>query len=339
LISFDSLIPEAIAHKLLNIKELKYLSVMRQEGLRVLRKVFADRVHISSITSTLSTINSLVAMDLAHWDKAPREAKLSFATGAITGPLYELFKRNGYKVQMIYQTSYFGPRKESNLDFYGIAQEGGVCFHIDEAYAFMGYCLPVLARFRERLFQSTNFPYPKYLFNRIRAVAKSPDKWLTLAYIHSPGHTKKGFSLYNPKDLENYSREFVSKKDVRAASYVQRLIRTVQINDPNAVLVIFGDHGALISRGLPEDGTTKGMPNKGPITPREVFLDRAAVAAAVYPKDFCHEEFKEPFSVVRIGRSVVKCLSGGKDPLPANYQANDDYYLKYRYENQEVAYE
>ncbi len=169
--------------------------------------------------------------------------------------------------------------------------------------------------------------WPDYLFDRIKETTKSHDKWLTLSYISSPGHTPLDFSIYKPEDIIKYSKEFASEKDPQAASYILELIKNISENDQEYVIFILGDHGAWISRGI-----EKKVPAMRPITPREFFQERHAVVAAVYPKDFCVDEFKEPLSTVRIGRIIVKCLSGGKDPLPTEYQANDDYYLDYLYE-------
>ena len=76
----------------------------------------------------------------------------------------------------------------------------------------------------------------------------------------------------------------------------------------------------------------KQIAENSPLTREEIFQDRHAIAAALYPKDFCRDDFEEPIGIVRIGRNIVKCLSGGKDPLPAFYQANDDDFLEYKYE-------
>ncbi|MDH3691979.1 MAG: hypothetical protein OEU36_21265 [Gammaproteobacteria bacterium] len=323
LISFDALIPEAIAAKFLNIEEIEYISVMRDADLRIFKNAFSDRV------PTKESLNSILAMDLAYFDSMPAPERYLFASGQINSPLYEIFRRNGYKVQFFYSSSYFGASHKAKLDHYGVANDGGLCDHIDNDYSLMGYCLSIFSDFRVKFFEKGHSEYPKLLIDRIKEVGKSPNNWLTLAYVYSPGHTKTSFDPYNSEHLRKYGEAFREKRDFEAAAYIKELIRAIYENDPSAVLLIFGDHGAWISRGLWQK---KQIAENSPLTREEIFQDRHAIAAALYPKDFCRDDFEEPIGIVRIGRNIVKCLSGGKDPLPAFYQANDDDFLEYKYE-------
>jgi len=332
LISFDALIPEAIAKSFLEIDELSYVKAIREEGLAVIKNVFANKV------PTKPSLNSLIAMDESYYEQQPLDVMYSFVTGEVLGPLYALFKFNNYKIQFVYESSLFGPRERAGVDFYGIAQTLGLCKHVDIDYAFMGYCLPWLIEVRIK----SNKKYPEYLFDRIRAVSKSESKWLTLAYINSPRHTKLSYDPYKVEDWQEYRKEFVTVggaedtpvrpedtfRDSEATSYLLKLIRVVRDNDPHSVLIIFGDHGAWMSRGI----SPTNVPEDSPFTKKEVYQDHHAIFAAVYPREFCRAEFFNPYSIIRIGRSLVKCLSGGKDPLPKDYQANDDKYLPYVYQ-------
>ncbi len=323
LVSFDALIPEAISKRFLNIREREYVSALREEGLRVLKNVFVERV------PTNPAINSLVAMDLTHYESLPEIKKFLFDTGEIPGPLYELFRRNSYKIQFAYKTPFFGSLLKSTLDAYLVETDRGICYPVSGGgYALMGYCMRVDAKIKDRQLAGRKYNYPDLLFERIKQIAQSSDRWLTVAYIYSPGHTKLGFSPYRSEDFAEYREELTSRGDAMAAAYIRELIRTIRDNDPEAILVIFGDHGAMMSRGLP----VGDLPEDSPFTATDVFLERHAVVAAVYPREFCTDEFKELFTITRVGRSIVKCLSGGIDPLPPEYQANDDHYLEYQYE-------
>jgi len=323
LISFDALIPEPIARHFLDIDRLQYVSVMKHHGLRLLRNVFADRV------PTVPSFNSLIAMDLAFFDGLDIQHRYAFDTGEIPGPLYELFRRNGYKIQFFYQSAYFGRPEGATVDFYGVAREAGICSHVDHPFAFMGFCVPAVLELTNFVSGRENRAYPRFLFERIRQVAAEDGPWLTLAYIYSPGHTPLDFNPRRREDFVQYAHEFAERRDPAAAESIDKLIRIIVESDPGAVLIIFGDHGAWMSRGIAEEGE----PDDAPLTPKEVRQDRHAVVAAVYPENFCVEEFRrEPYALSRMGRSLAKCLSGGKDVLPPDYQADDGGYQQYLYE-------
>ncbi|MEE9543520.1 MAG: hypothetical protein V3V95_07035 [Thermodesulfobacteriota bacterium] len=317
----DALIPEAMSRKFLNIDKLQYISVIRNEGLRLLKNVFADRV------PTNPSINSFIAMDLSYFDNMPRRIRHLLDTGAVAGPLYELFRRNEYKIQLISRSSYHGAESESDIDSYAVWNELGLCKTVDNDYALLGYCIPAIRKLRQRLFGKSKLPFMEYYYKRIYETSKSPDRWLTLSYVQWPGHTLGSFYIDNPGDLESYSSDFKSRRDPGVAIGLQRLIMFTRMTDPNSIMVILGDHGAYVSRGMQDMA-----PEKRPLPPKEYFQDRHAVVAAIYPKDFCVDEFEKVSSIARIGRTIVKCLSGGKDPLPAEYQLNDDHLLEYFYE-------
>jgi len=318
LISFDAMIPEALAKSFLKIDGLRYVKAAHEEGLGVIKNVFASKV------PTKPSLNSLIAMDESYFERQPLDVRYSFATGEVFGPLYALFRFNNYKLQFVYESSLFGPRERAGVDFYGIAHTQGICKHVATNYAFMGYCIPWLVGNKNQ----SDKKYPEYLFDRIRAVAKSESQWLTLSYIYFPGHTKLSYDPYKEEDWAEYRKEFMSFRDAKATSYLLKLIHVVRENDPNSALIIFGDHGAWMSRGL----SLTDVPKDSPFTKKEVYQDHHAVFAAVYPKEFCRPEFSKPYSIIRIGRSLVKCLSGGKDPLPKDYQATDDQFLPYLYQ-------
>ena len=49
--------------------------------------------------------------------------------------------------------------------------------------------------------------------------------------------------------------------------------------------------------------------------------ERHLVALYVYPKTFCADEIKPIYELSRLGRSISKCLSDGRDPFPGSFQS------------------
>ncbi len=173
-------------------------------------------------------------------------------------------------------------------------------------------------------------------------MAKSDTPWFTYAHIYEPGHAKNSFDPYSKADHEEFKRQYAARSGIATKS-LQKLLKTLKENDPKAILIIFGDHGALTSNGLMND-SGKIIPyalafdpakiaKDSPMAYTQIVQDRHAVFNAVFPGSFCPQGFRQnPFATPRIMREVIKCLSGGEDPLPADFQPNDDKWKPYTYQ-------
>ncbi len=334
LISFDAMVPEAIAKNIIGIKDVAYVTAFEKANVRFIPNTFAD------VIPTQFSLNALMAMDMAYYDKI--ENKRSFIRNAVPTPGYEIFRHNGYKLQFMFSNTYFGGGVD-NLDYYGIARKDGLCQHAIKPYSFMGFCLPVTQDFIATLIDTKNYPYPEMLFDRIKKTAAMDEPWLTYAYIYEPGHAKNSFNPHKDSDWEEY-RTQLAKNVKTAARLFEELMAIINKHDPEAITLIFGDHGAMTSKGLLNDASRmlidsrtyegpKPLSKDTPLTYEQVVQDRHAVINAIYPADVCSDNFKQnPFSLVRTVRELAKCLSGGQDPLPADYQPNDEVWRDYMYE-------
>lgn len=323
---FDAMIPQAIARRFLKIDdELEYVRTIRDANMRILKNVFADYV------PTLPAVSAFVAVDLDYFEGIEAPTRYLQVIGTIPGPLYEIFKRNGYKTQLIYETNYFGRPNRAKLDYYGIVHDRSVCHHVDSKHALLGYCLPEVGSFWAKIFHTRVLDqrYPEMLFERIAETAASSDPWLTIAYIKSPKHTLKTFNYYEPQHWEAYAKKFEEVGVPRAARNLRDLLKTLDMHDPGSVVVVLGDHGAWLSRGL---SLEKGTPQNGPLDTSEVFLDRHAVLGAVLPATFCPDYFQGPIGLAQIARDVIKCLANGQDPLPGDYRPYANRYRQHAYE-------
>ena len=316
LIAFDSLMPSAVAKRLLNLHSLPYVETLEHLNMRILHNTFADRV------PTNKSLNSILALDLKWWDQLDSERWL-LETGERPGPLYTIFKDNGYSIQFFYSNNRFGPAGTARVDFYGTANSG-ICTK-EHQLSLMALCVKEVTDAWQSFLGVEQKAYPQLLFDRIEETAQSADRWLTLAYIWSPGHTRLDFNLR--RDSVDDYRKYFARRSLITAKHIATLVRFVEEKDPGAVLVIFGDHGPYISRGLsPEDPS--------PLTAKEVIQDRHAVLVAIYPRTFCQSETshaEEPLGLVRLMRLIVKCLAGGTDPISGEAPEDEDF-VGYEYE-------
>lgn len=301
LISLDSLVPDEMTHRFLGVEKLRYVEAIEEANGQILKNVFSEG------DNTNMSLNSLLALDVDWWRALPYPESIHLETGRRRSPVYEIFQRNGYRVQFIYSSAYFGPKQFAGVDFYGTADEG-ICHHISNKSAFLGYCSALMTGWRSAALGTR--PYPEYLFDRLELAADSETPWLTMAHIWMPGHTGPDYLAGDPEKLDEYREYFLERADT-AAEYIQSILSLVQDRDPDGVVLLYGDHGMWVSRGLdPED-----LPPDSPYSEKEVVQDRHAVLAALFPADFCQEWDGEAIALPRVLRKVITCLAGGSDPL------------------------
>lgn len=316
LISFDALTPEVLMKKFSGLDKFDYLDALDKYSPQVIRNSFSYE------NATLGTLNQILSLDnewFRHlWDK------YSLTIGKYPSPVLEVFSRNDYKLQFLYGNSYFGPGGDATIDYYEIADATGICNHVALPIAFAGYCLPVFRTLRAEATGAKD--YPQLLFDRIAVSAKTGDNWLTQAHIYSPGHTPTYYDPANEAHVEGYIK-YLQEAMQQTALYIDRLVETIQRDDPTAVLLIFGDHGLWVSRGLDPMNDVEGAP----YTQVETIQDRHGIYAAIIADDFCDLTRDGPTAISTLIRMVITCLADGEDPLPGS-PMTDDWFLPYVYE-------
>ena len=90
---------------------------------------------------------------------------------------------------------------------------------------------------------------------------------------------------------------------------LEQLIDHLRANDPNAILFVFGDHGALLSNGMELEDD-----------PAFFLQDRFGILGGMYPRDRCAPELDEAESKgymtsLDVVHAILACLSGGQSPL------------------------
>jgi hypothetical protein len=84
---------------------------------------------------------------------------------------------------------------------------------------------------------------------------------------------------------------------------MKEIVGHIRKHDPDAIMLIFGDHGALLTRGM-EEGESNAV-----YTAEDVVLDRYGVTFAVFPADFCRDRFRAGYALANIMVDVVQCMS------------------------------
>ncbi len=175
----------------------------------------------------------------------------------------------------------------------------------------------------------TDFKYTHML-----RAAQSEDPWVTMAHTLAPVHVNMTYNHEIEKHRLEYRDQFIQKEKV-AAKLISSWVDFLKREDPSAVLVVFGDHGFILSMGqsFSELETDEER--------RFFVVDQHAISLSVWPKVTCKTSFdreaaKGYITMSQMARALVRCLAGGVDPLPANSRYRLPYedarYEDYKYE-------
>ena len=292
-VGFDSITPEAILAKHMGIGATDFHRLMDSE-MRRFRNLFANAV------PTTHSINTMMALDqdiyLGDGTRRPR-----YFAGQDLSPLIWLLGQNGYQTTSIYQNPYFGQAQGPHVDNYVINDKSVLCSLLDEGIrplAFGGYCWNR---------KSERPPAVDFLVQRLSGVDRASPQFV-IAHLNLPGHTPKIFDYENQQERERFVSVFEERFN-RAAIPMQRIIEHLRANDPDAILFVFGDHGAWLSRGLDVEDD-----------PAFFLQDRFGILGGVYPRDRCAPQFDEAerkgyMTSLDVVHAIIQCLSGGQSPL------------------------
>src|SRR5690606_14363724 len=130
-----------------------------------------------------------------------------------------------------------------------------------------------------------------------------------ISHIAFPKHTQKSHRFDNPEQVAAF-REQTRGWVPSVVDNYRQIIGAIKKNDPDAVIVTFGDHGAHITRGM-----TSAKPNEF-FSTDDYIADRHGVMLAVYPADFCKNLFFEGASTALVVKHVIECLNGNDTVTP-----------------------
>jgi hypothetical protein len=320
-LSFDAMVPPTLGAKLLAIDTLPYVDVLKAHGARLIPNVFADLVPTKW---SLSTILKVAPDTVPNYD--------GIVTGRIESPLRAIFTANGYTTHFTFWTSFFG-RKGGYLDHYNVFGSYNICSFLDDLprdVGIFGYCsLLNLPPFADE--DQKNTSYGDFAIARIAKVANDKSgPHFYMQHYPLPGHTTLLFD--GSPDERNAFQKTYLKLSKAAAEAMDKMLKAIRASDPDAIIFIYGDHGAWISRKL-----------KFEDDPELFVLDRWGTLGAVIDGGRCVSYLDSPPSqqfqtTARIVASLLTCLSGGKSPLVSNVgygqirQLKGESFEKYVYE-------
>lgn len=301
-VSFDGMAPRALLSKYMHLETTDFHELFEQE-FRRFPNLFADAIY------TMHSLNSILSLDETHY-RSQRSALAKrgedpiphLMSGQHPSPLHSILRKNGYETSMISENRYFGNRKGPWVDHY-FWQEGSICDFLDSrirGLAFWGHCAWQGDGWEQTLLRRS------LSVDQILKLSGREGPQFGMMHIFTPSHTGKGFRYDDPAQLEAMRAAYLRGSNL-AAGYLQRIVRHLRQNDPNGILLVYGEHGPLLSR------QAWGRWREDDL--EFVVQDSYGILGGVYPPDACAAYFDEPVAqgqmfILDAVHALLACLSG-----------------------------
>lgn len=321
LISFDSMMPAALAKKFLNVFPLAYHEGFERPDALILKDVFTTR------QGSWNSLNAILKLD-----DQTNFPDGDYLNGIVPSPLFELFRANGYKTASAYAGIYFG-RHGPYLDRYDYlpglnAYRMSLCkfqakLLLDLQIGHFAFCEAVRNFEKWTGIEGDQWrEWPAKVMNLIHNEPKSTP-WLTLHYIYNPiGHTDANHITGNPTWIASYRKHFLEASE-HARALAVKMVDEIRKDDPNAVIFVFGDHGTWLSRTITynDDPTFFVQDRYG------VFgvLPKTANACSTPDLTRYNPDF---VTLSRVVASIIRCLAANPDEVDNAVHFEQDYDLK-----------
>ncbi len=297
-VSFDALMPRSLLNKYLDLKNTEFHDTF-DANFRRFPNFFANDVF------TTASWNSLLSLGRRLDYRLQKELKRqgvnsgsSLFAGQLPSPLLRILRKNGYEITSTAWSSYLGGQSGPYVDHYIIPLRNSVCDLLDATIrdvSFWGYCRFYGGREKETLIVTEQV---------IKVSAKDGPQFV-MAYMPNPGHVSdKSFRYGDAVHLEKFRSRYLSRIK-EATIRLERIIRHLEENDPDAILFVFGDHGAHLT----------GKAVRLEDDPTFYIQDHYGVLGGVYPRDRCTESFDEAsregyMTILDAVWAILSCLSG-----------------------------
>jgi hypothetical protein len=303
-LSFDAMVPASLSSKFIGVPNPPYLDILKKHGANFIPNNFSDAVPTKRSLASVLTLSPLVQTD----GEANR-----IVTGQDQSALRYILNANGYKTHFTFDAGFFGSAKGPYLTKYNLYRPHSAChFLTDNArqFGFFGYCpLRDLKVFDGVINAIRDKSFFDFIHGLIETVArdKHSGPQFYMQHILYPSHTLPLFAG-SAADNANYKNYF-ERRSKTAANAMDRMLTEIRTFDPNAIIFLYGDHGAYVSRPVQFEKD------------RQFFVqDRYGTLGAVINAEQCESYLTPPdgerFQTnARIAAGLVRCLAGGESPF------------------------
>lgn len=224
-----------------------------------------------------------------------------FLAGMVHNPVLATLKSNGYKLQYVHSIDYF-VNEQGILDY--MFPEKPV------SSALRVFGVPLLKMKRRISLDAQK----EALYSRLHPPAGADGTpWFTFAHVNLPGHADLAADWRKLAPFEQRFRERTAEANTHMLETMDR-IRAV---DPDAVIVVFGDHGAHRYNRLGAGADPNADFKAAGVSAETVALDEFGIMIAVGSNGRCDDYVHEGMTPVNMMRAVFACLAEDKGLLEA----------------------
>ena len=296
-ISFESLIPRSLLKKYYGTDASPFHDLF-DAHFRRFPNFFSEEI------TTRGSLNMILALDKEMYFKSSSKYRNNLFSGVQPSPLLNILRNNGYETSSFYHSTWLGQYKGPYIEHYTNRTDPSVCAYLSLAIqpiAFWGYCtLPRPVGWRS---------LAKYIEYSKGLTANDRPQFL-MAHIDGLPHTFNEYRYDDQAKRHTFiSRYTQSLHNGSAVRDLEAILEHLKHNDPNAILYVYGDHGAGLSQGVSFEDN-----------PMFVVQDRLGVLGGIYPPDVCATYFDETLSKGYMTtldgvHAILRCVSGGQSAL------------------------
>ena len=310
-VSFDAMVPRALLNKHLQLETTDFHDLF-EERFRRFPNLFVDAVATKhSLYTILSLDSSVYASQRAALKARGNDPDPFLFSGQNPSPLFRILRNNGYEITTIYINTYFGNKKGPYVDNYVMLSAYTVCDLLDlkiRALSFWGYCSLIDLEVRLRGRRNWNEAV-RLTAQLVLNVEVNNRPQFAMIHLYHPAHVKHSYRHDSAAQFSAYQASHLERSNL-AAGILDDIVRHLDENDPGAILLVYGDHGTMVSMG------TKFADN-----PTFVVQANYGVLGGVYPREACAAWFDEVeaaqnhMTVLDAVHALLRCLSGGESAL------------------------
>jgi len=294
-----------------DIQDAEHVNVLRDAGFRVLDHAY------SAAKSTLRSWSTIFEFkrDFNATDLGERGVFVN------DNSTFRSFRDSNYGIQFLYKNNYF-PVNPNNVDYFFPPPGFDACDELGSAY-FYGLCSAKIVKVvNEYILRSPKISWHQQvplLKKRTDAILSSSRPWFTWTHIKYPFHTHGYMRHPDPE----YAADFKRRLHEALPTIAENMRNTagyIVAKDPDAVVIVMGDHGTHLFRG-DEDTVKKQVYSSTPLVPLQTVLeDQHGITLAVYPASFCVNRLSERVSSRFLIEYIIDCLNGNDSPTDEERQ-------------------
>jgi hypothetical protein len=230
--------------------------------------------------------------------------------GITFNPVFSVLKDNGYNVQYIEPISYL-VKDQGNLDYVYPGGNEPVYSGLRVFNNPLLDRLPFVAGVNAKTVEGLVSAMTEVLFNRLHQTIKGGTAWFTYVHFPLPAHGGGPF-LRDNEIFKNWYRENTRKANVHMLQTIDRILEI----DPNALIVIAGDHGSwrYADAWKGADNPNDAFEAKG-LDSDAIAVDYFGILMAIRSRGQCDELIYENMTPVNLMRVIFSCLSGDRELL------------------------